>query len=376
MTSEINSAQVNNINTVPKKSSLLKDTASGLGMNAVVTGGFGGVSCVKRNGGFKNAIESVKSSNAALEAFAKKLDPEMDVFTKNHVIAKNYEEYTKAASQLQKLKKLEDKQAAGKFDLFNKRAKAIEKLKNDESALSDTVKNIENGSAAAKYKGINLKSDVKGLFKEELLNPANVLIVGIGILSRVTSEVVPAFKEQGFKAGIKKLGSCIAKTAVDTVSNAGFSAVFRVLGSTALSFLGPVGRALGGTLGDMVGSIISSKIITKVFKEDKTNDTTTDETTIADSSQQQEEQALPQVAQVDTNATNTTASTNPIVVNSNELPEQAKSIRQRKTAKTTRTTKTATRGYAKPQGSLNFYNPQSLSFMNSNNSRLKTNYLA
>ena len=373
MTSGINNAQVNNVNTVTQKSSLLKDTVSGLGVNAVMTGGFGGVSCVKRNGGFSKAIESVKANNKVLENFASKLDPDMDVFTKNHVIAKNYEEYTKAVKDLQKLKKLEDKQAAGKFDLFNKRAKAIEKLKNDESALSDTVKNIENGTTAAKYKGVSLKSDVKGLFKEELLNPANVLIVGIGIISRVTSEVVPAFKEQGFKAGIKKLGSCIAKTAVDTVSNAGFSAVFRVLGSTALSFLGPVGRALGGTLGDMVGSIISSKIITKVFKEDKIANTTTDEATIADSSQQQEE-AAPQVAQVDTNTTNTAASTNPIVVNSNELPEQAKSIGQRKA---TRTTKTATRGYAKPQGSLNFYNPQSLSFINSNNSnRLKTNYLA
>lgn len=373
MTSSINNAQVNNINTVPQKSSLLKDTASGLGMNAIITGGFGGVSCVKRNGGFNKAIESVKANNKVLENFASKLDPDMDVFTKNHVIAKNYEEYTKAASQLQKLKKLEAKQAAGKFDLFNKRAKAIEKLKNDKSALNDTVENIKNGNAAAKYKGVSLKSDVKGLFKEELLNPANVLIVGIGIISRATSEVIPAFKEQGFKAGMKKLGSCIAKTAVDTVSNAGFSAVFRVLGSTALSFLGPVGRALGGTLGDMVGSIISSKIITKVFKEDKIADTSADEATIADVSQQQEETTAPQVAQVDINATNTTVSTNPIVVNSNELSEQAKSIRERKT---TRTTKTATRGYAKPQGSLNFYNPQSLSFMNSNNSRLKTNYLA
>lgn len=373
MTSSINNAQVNNINTAPQKSSLLKDTASGLGMNAIITGGFGGVSCVKRNGGFSKAIESVKANNKVLENFASKLDPDMDVFTKNHVIAKNYEEYTKAASQLQKLKKLEAKQAAGKFDLFNKRAKAIQKLKNDKSALDDTVENIKNGNAAAKYKGVSLKSDVKGLFKEELLNPANVLIVGIGIISRATSEVIPAFKEQGFKAGMKKLGSCIAKTAVDTVSNAGFSAVFRVLGSTALSFLGPVGRALGGTLGDMVGSIISSKIITKVFKEDKIADTSADEATIADASQQQEETTAPQVAQVDINTTNTTASTNPIVVNSNELPEQAKSIRERKT---TRTTKTATRGYAKPQGSLNFYNPQSLSFMNSNNSRLKTNYLA
>ena len=374
MTSSINNAQVNNVNTIPQKSSLLKDTVSGLGVNAVMTGGFGGVSCVKRNGGFSKAIESVKANNKVLENFASKLDPDMDVFTKNHVIAKNYEEYTKAASQLQKLKKLEAKQAAGKFDLFNKRAKAIEKLKNDEQALNDTVKNIENGTTAAKYKGVSLKSDVKGLFKEELLNPMNILFVGIGIVSRATSEVIPTFKEQGFKAGMKKLGSCIAKTAVDTVSNAGFSAVFRVLGSTALSFLGPVGRALGGTLGDMVGSIISSKIITKVFKEDKIADTSTDETTIADVSQQQEETTAPQVAQVDTNATNTPASTNPIVVNSNELPEQAKSIGQRKT---TRTTKTATRGYAKPQGSLNFYNPQSLSFINSNNSnRSKTNYLA
>ena len=38
MTSGINNAQVNNVNTVPQKSSLLKDTVSGLGVNAVMTG--------------------------------------------------------------------------------------------------------------------------------------------------------------------------------------------------------------------------------------------------------------------------------------------------------------------------------------------------
>ena len=108
------------------------------------------------------------------------------------------------------------------------------------------------------------------MFKSELKNKFVLAITIFGAIPRIKEEVIPTFKEKGFVAGIKATGKVIARTAVDFVSNAGFSAVGRAIGTALGSVVPGVGNAIGGMMGDAVGSCISMRLTNKIFDKDKT----------------------------------------------------------------------------------------------------------
>jgi len=294
------------------KSSLAGELGVSLGMSAAMTRGFGSLSSIRRNRGIKNAINQTRLNNDVVKTFLEKAAPDRDGFTRSLAAAKNYEIYSKqVATEQQLIKKLEKLQKRGKpsilqrllnpgkssdeiaQNLINKKVSSAEikaKLagKNtqevlsalkDKKVISGAVKSkLESGTDLAdvltelkdnKVVQKGLKRNAGSLFKEELLNPLNLIFTGLSALGRIKDEALPAFKNEGFVAGVKKTLKVTAKTVADVVSNAGFSAAFRTLGSRVGMVFGPVGAAAGGLIGDIVGSFVSNKIIVKAFGEDK-----------------------------------------------------------------------------------------------------------
>ena len=269
-----------------EKQSFLKEFGANVALSGVITGGFGGISAIKTNRGIKKAIEQTQLSNDVINKFIEKAAKDKDVFTRNYAAAQNYETYSNLVKSAKKAKRTVDKIAAknGKLSLWQRiknLGKSSEeiignyKLKSDEAqkALKNAQKTLQEGKeiTSKKILSSSLKQNAGALFKEELLNPLNLIYAVTTVFSRIQSEAIPVFREKGTIAGIKQAFITTGKVAADIISNAGFSAVFRIIGSTAGKFLGPVGSAIGGTLGDIFGTFLSNKIIVKIFNEDKNN---------------------------------------------------------------------------------------------------------
>ena len=264
-----------------KNEPLLKGFGTSLGFGAVMSGGFGSVSSIKTNKGLKGAFNQTKLSNDAINEFLKK-NPNADIFTRNYAAAKNYEEYSRLVKSAKKAQKTLEAAQNGKFSLWQ-RIKNLGKNSDDiiksykstseaaQEALKTAQKALKEGKEITKVKILSqgLKANTKALFTQELLEPVNLLYAVTSIYSRIKEEAIPVFKEQGKVAGIKQLFISTGKSIADVVSNAGFSAVFRMIGSTAGKFFGPVGSALGGFIGDLFGTFLSNKIICKIFKDDE-----------------------------------------------------------------------------------------------------------
>ena len=278
-----------NVDTTNKpKQSVFSGLGASVGASAVITGGFGALSSVKRNGGiFKggipNAFRSTHELNNITRAFQKNCVLEGDTFVKrvknsfnvNYAAAKNYGILSNADKALKDAEKqLAKYEKTNKLSLWQK----IRKIDGDkllanrneaQSKLAGIKKNLEKGVDLSGVAKESLKDNFKATFKEELINPLNIAVVAISCVNRVRNEAIPVFKNESKIAGIKKAGEIVFKTAADTVSNAGFSTVFRWIGMRVGAIGGPVGIAVGGTIGDIVGSFFSNKFITKVFGEDK-----------------------------------------------------------------------------------------------------------
>ena len=264
-----------------KNEPLLKGFGTSLGFGAVMSGGFGSVSSIKTNKGLKGAFNQTKLSNNAINEFLKK-NPNADIFTRNYAAAKNYEEYSRLVKSAKKAQKTLEAARNGKFSLWQ-RIKNLGKNSDDiiksykstndtaQQALKTAQKALKEGKeiTSAKILSQGLKANTKVLFKEELLNPINLLYAVTSTYSRIKEEAIPVFKEKGKIAGVKQVFISTGKSIADIVSNAGFSAVFRIIGSTVGKIFGPVGSAVGGFVGDLFGTFLSNKVICKIFKEDK-----------------------------------------------------------------------------------------------------------
>lgn len=262
-----------------KNEPLLKGFGTSLGFGAVMSGGFGSVSSIKTNKGLKGAFNQTRLSNYAINEFLKK-NPNTDIFTKNYAAAKNYEEYSRLVKSAKKAQKTLEAAQNGKFSLWQK-IKNLGKNPNDvlksyestnktaQEALKTAQKSLKEGKEIASTKILSqgLKANTKALFTEELLAPINLLYAVISTYSRIKEEAIPVFKEKGKAEGIKQVFISTGKSIADIVSNAGFSAVFRIIGSTVGKIFGPVGSAVGGFVGDLFGTFLSSKMICKIFKE-------------------------------------------------------------------------------------------------------------
>lgn len=286
----MNEVTVNNANKVNKEG-LFSGFGSSMGVSAVMTGGFGSLSAVKRYKGVKNAIAKTKLSNDVINEFLKNSNSNADSFTKAYAAAKNYETYNSAIKASQKAAKALNKVKNGKVSILQRImnigkspeeiiAKIEEKSKKANKVVDEFTTKLKSGEEIAGNKVLSqsLGKNVKGIFKEELLNPINLLYAGVSTFSRIKEEAIPVFKEKGFVEGIKQTGITIAKSAADIFSNAGFSAVFRTIGSRVGIIAGPVGAAVGGLVGDIFGTFLSNKFITKIFGENKPKEENNEET--------------------------------------------------------------------------------------------------
>ena len=273
----------NIVKNVSTQEPLLKGFGTSLGFSAVITGGFGSLSAAKNCRGIRNAIKQTRLSNEAINGFLEKSAKNTDIFTRNYAAAKNYEAYSSLVKAKNSAQKVVDKIAKnnGKVSLWQRITNLgkspediVKKSKTNLEQASDALESaqtaLKSGKEIAKTKVLSnsLAKNTGALFKEELLNPLNLIYAVTSTFSRIKSEAVPVFKEQGVKAGIKQTFASIGKSIADIVSNAGFSAVFRIIGSTAGKIFGPVGSVVGGTIGDIFGTFLSNKFIVKIFGED------------------------------------------------------------------------------------------------------------
>ena len=274
------------------KTTLASDIKNTLKFSAMFPA-FGAVSSTIRNRGIGKAISALE-----IEKF-KKLNFKLkscnaDIFTRGVKVAESYDIYSDAAKTASKLSKKAAK-AAKKGDitliqkfknLFTGEKVTLESLQNAADAAQENLKKagdfIDEGKLLTKNtKGeiasvvlkeagdISAKDTVKSLFKAEMKNKIVLGITILGAIPRIKDEVLPTFKEKGFIAGIKATGKVIARTGVDFVSNAGFSAVGRAIGTTLGSIVPGAGNVVGGMLGDAVGSCISMRLTNKIFDNNK-----------------------------------------------------------------------------------------------------------
>ncbi len=176
---------------------------------------------------------------------------------------------------IQKFKNLFTKDKVTVETLQNAASDAQKNLKNAKKILDNgdlLVKNADGTLASAVLKeagDISAKDTVKSLFKAEMKNKIVLAITIAGAIPRIKDEVLPTFKEKGFIAGIKATGKVIARTGVDFVSNAGFSAIGRAIGTALGSVVPGAGNVVGGMLGDAVGSCISMRLTNEIFDKNK-----------------------------------------------------------------------------------------------------------
>ncbi len=93
----------------------------------------------------------------------------------------------------------------------------------------------------------------------------NLVITAMTFIPNVIERVIPAFKEEGFGAGIKETGKVLIQAATDFVSCGLGGAIGRVIGGVvglACPGLG-VGVSVLSTIGDMAGSMLIGGKITK-----------------------------------------------------------------------------------------------------------------
>jgi len=267
----------------------LKGFGTSVAFSGALTGGFGGLSALRCNRGIKNALNQTRLSNEVIDSFIEKSAKNSDIFTKNYAAAKNYEAYSGLVKSAKKAQNNVNIIIArnGKLTLwqriknpFKNSCDVIKDYKNKSQealkAMNEATDSLKEGKeiTSAKILSNSLGKNVGVLFKEELLNPMNLIYAAISTYSRIKTEAVPVFKEKGTMAGIKQVFVSAGKSAADIFSNAGFSAIFRIIGSSVGAIISPIGfkrtaSAIGGTIGDIFGTFLSNKIITKIFKEDK-----------------------------------------------------------------------------------------------------------
>ena len=275
----------------PNKTTLASDL-KGTMKFCTVFPAFGALTSVTRNKGIRKAISSLE-----VEKFAK-LNTRLkecnaDVFTRGIKLSESYDVYKDVAknaktlsNKLAKAVERGDISAWQKFkNLFTKNKVTVESLQTAAEAAKENLKtatntieageiltkNADGALVAVKELGeTSAKDTVKGLFKSELKNKFVLAITIFGAIPRIKDEVIPTFKEKGFAAGMKETARVIVRTAVDFVSNAGFSAVGRAIGTALGSVVPGVGNAIGGMMGDAVGSCISMRLTNKIFDKDKT----------------------------------------------------------------------------------------------------------
>ena len=322
------------ISTTANKSSIAGELGTSVMFGGLLTGGFGARGAISSHNGIKRAIEATKNNNQVLRTYADKIKDSGDSFANSLKIANNYDVYTSLAKKKAKLvKKLAKIEKKGKLPLFtritnyfkkdeNKVTKEIlqTRYKDAQSALKKAKTQLENGenifettkttffthktkkTALGHLADANsLKTSSKALFKSELKDPLGIFSAVYETGTRFMSDALPAFKNEGFSAGIKETGKAIAAGGATLVSDAGFSVLFRTIGASIGTIIAPgVGSAIGSTLGNILGSFVSCKLIQKIFPSKSQTEKLNNEQTAQNNTEQTQTSAN-EIAQEQTN---------------------------------------------------------------------------
>ena len=276
-----------------------------------ITTGFGALTSVKRNGGVKKAVEELKTLrkmgidyNDALKQTHK------DIFSRSIAVADNYEIYKNALKEQHKLAKLVKKGSIGLIDKVKNQFKKLPFVKGEQVTLETISKNSD--SAKEKFelieadikKGVDvaakeaseeaakdgakaviktggettakagLLSTTKNLFLKEIKSPLTIGLTVISSLPEFFGKVVPKYKEEGAKEGLKETGKWGLKVGADLFSFAAGGAIGRTVGAIIGNFLCPfVGAGVGGAVGSMIGAMFlgskTLKAVEKITGEDE-----------------------------------------------------------------------------------------------------------
>ncbi|MBQ8848380.1 MAG: hypothetical protein IJ003_05495 [Candidatus Gastranaerophilales bacterium] len=293
-----------------------------------MTMGVGTVKNMRRWGKSPSAIIG-KLSGANTNEFIQRIAPNADYFTKTTIagqvgdaykgLAKTAGKYEKKIAKAQanltkaqaktgwgskgavrdaqnKLKALTDKGTKAQEVIAKRNAadNAMKAFDGSETALKDVSKKLglnrdiaeqiaKGGTKTALGTVKGFCSSVAGNFKQEISikngnGRINYLMTALTTVGpKIQSNVIPAFKNEGFGAGMKEVGKVIAQGAADVFGYAAGGAVGRTIGSAVGGFLGGIlgkngkaaswGASVGATLGDMIGSIfVGSKVCGAVDK--------------------------------------------------------------------------------------------------------------
>ncbi len=262
-------------------------------------------SALKNGKGIKGAVKNMnidgyKAINNSLK------NSGVDVFTRSEAMALGHETYkgfVKGDAKLtKKLAKLDKRGLPLKekfFNLFRKNKKTVTDLETKYlNAYKNAPENLANAKKAIKEAGENFsektaknldevlkvdgkkfgkiaqeaaegatKTSIKGFgkyvknnFKRELSwkhGKFNIVMTALQFIPNVINDVIPTFKEKGFKEGMKSVGKTLVKAGTDLVSYAAGGALGRAIGAAIGTMICPgAGSAVGATVGDMIGSMI------------------------------------------------------------------------------------------------------------------------
>ena len=108
---------------------------------------------------------------------------------------------------------------------------------------------------------------VKQNFKNELgwkNGKFNYFMTLLQFIPNIKNDVIPAFKEEGFWAGMKSLGKTSIRMVADLVGYSSGGAIGRVLGAAIGNIIMPgVGSKVGAAVGDMLTSVVVGSTVTK-----------------------------------------------------------------------------------------------------------------
>lgn len=237
---------------------------------------------IKGARGIKNAVKL--QNNKGFKNFYNSL--EGDVFTKSLKVAQEYDKhkelvknYNKWNNKLNHITKTNGKLGLKDrfFNLFKSKETKLttDVIKNEQKAAKtalsqadevlDSAQALAKGAKGAKITKEGLEGSFKTLFKKEITSKFNIALTALTFIPNIKDRVIPAFKEQGFKAGMKETGKVLIQAGTDLISYGIGGAIGRVIGcaiGTVCPALG-VGVSVLAGVGDMIGSMVIGGKVTK-----------------------------------------------------------------------------------------------------------------
>lgn len=184
---------------------------------------------------------------------------------------KNIENFTnKEITELPIGQKIKDFFTGKKTTIADYKTAKLNKLENKSNILTEKLKklNANDGLETAK----TIKQSTKGLLKSELKDPFGIFFAATETFTRLSTEAIPAFKNEGFIAGAKATAKAVVAGVATWATDAGLSVAFRTMGATVGSIFGPAGSAVGSLIGNTIGGLLSCKLVQKILPTKEQNE--------------------------------------------------------------------------------------------------------